>query len=241
MQFDFFHNHETAGRADSIIVGHRTVPVLFVRNNRARRYVLRMRPDASARVTVPRGGSLRAAREFLERNATWIGDQLQRLASRPVRNTAINIGSEILFRGELVKIALNAESGVLTFADQAISGFHAESDVRQMVEQRMRLLATRELPPRVLELARQHQLNVRKITVRAQKSRWGSCSTRGTISLNWRLIQTPPFVSDYIICHELMHLRQMNHSHRFWREVAAVCPDFATAERWLKMQSSMLK
>jgi predicted metal-dependent hydrolase len=97
------------------------------------------------------------------------------------------------------------------------------------------------LPPRVLELAARHGLTVRRITVRSQKSRWGSCSRRGTISLNWRLIQTPAFVSDYICLHEVMHLRQMNHSPGFWREVERACPDYRMAKRWLKEHSGLLR
>jgi hypothetical protein len=77
--------------------------------------------------------------------------------------------------------------------------------------------------------------------VRNQRSRWGSCSRRRTISLNWRLIQTPAFVRDYIILHELMHLREMNHSARFWRQVEIVCPDYRNAEHWLKQHSRMLR
>ena len=80
-------------------------------------------------------------------------------------------------------------------------------------------------------------ISVRRVSVRNQRSRWGSCSRRGTISLNWRLIQTPVFVRDYVILHELAHLRQMNHSARFWREVARLCPDFQIAEAWLKRHS----
>jgi predicted metal-dependent hydrolase len=77
--------------------------------------------------------------------------------------------------------------------------------------------------------------------VRNQKSRWGSCSRRGTISLNWRLIQAPAFVLDYIILHELCHLEHMNHSRRFWRQVEHLYPGFKAAERWLKQHSSLLK
>ena len=89
--------------------------------------------------------------------------------------------------------------------------------------------------------AQQHGLKVQRIVVRNQKSRWGSCSPRGTISLNWRLIQAPEFVSIYMILHELMHLKKMNHSPKFWREVEAVCPSFREAERWLKQHSSLLR
>jgi predicted metal-dependent hydrolase len=101
-------------------------------------------------------------------------------------------------------------------------------------------LAARELPARVLELAAPHHLPVQRVTVRNQRSRWGSCSRRGTISLNWRLVQTPLFVRDYLVLHELAHLREMNHSSRFWSEVERICPDFPEAERWLKQHSGLL-
>jgi predicted metal-dependent hydrolase len=102
-------------------------------------------------------------------------------------------------------------------------------------------LAAAELPPKVVEFAAAHQLKVQRIAIRNQRSRWGSCSRRGTISLNWKLIQAPPFVRDYIILHELMHLRQMNHSARFWRQVEGVCPEYKTAEKWLKQNAGLLK
>ena len=85
-----------------------------------------------------------------------------------------------------------------------------------------------------------HDVTVMRVTVRDQRSRWGSCSRRGAISLNWRLIQLPGPVCDYVILHELMHRRQLNHSAAFWREVKAVCPDHAAAERWLKQHAALL-
>ena len=106
---------------------------------------------------------------------------------------------------------------------------------------RLRTLATRELPLRVMEHAVKHDINVSRVTVRNQKSRWGSCSRRGTVSLNWRLIQTPSFVRDYIILHELAHRRHMNHSNKFWPEVKRVCPDYLLAERWLKQNAKLLR
>lgn len=99
---------------------------------------------------------------------------------------------------------------------------------------RLRERARQELPARCLELAARHGAIVTRVSVRNQRSRWGSCSTSGTIALNWRLIQMPSFVSDYVILHELMHLRQPNHSRAFWREVASVCPEWREAERWLR-------
>ena len=214
----------------------------MVRNPHARRYLLRLRPDGTARVTIPRGGSTEVARQFVERHAAWLERQFQRLQAQPRKPAVWTIGTEILLRGDAVRIeaGFNGESGITRFGGELIRVSNP-ADLRSAIEGHLRQLATRELPPRVLELAIRHGLTVRRITVRSQKSRWGSCSRRGTISLNWRLIQTPAFVSDYICLHELTHLRQMNHSPRFWREMERVCPDYPMAERWLKEHSGLLR
>jgi hypothetical protein len=101
-------------------------------------------------------------------------------------------------------------------------------------------MAAVELPRQTLELAKQHGLPVSRVRVGDQRSRWGSCSSRGTVSLNWRLMLTPAFVREYIIVHELMHLREMNHSKRYWRWVANAFPDFERAERWLREHAYLL-
>jgi predicted metal-dependent hydrolase len=102
-------------------------------------------------------------------------------------------------------------------------------------EQRaMRARARRELPPRLLELAEQVGVQVRKVSVRNQKHRWGSCSPSGLICLNWRLITMPGWVRDYVLYHELMHLKRMDHSPAFWALVAQVCPDYQEARQWLR-------
>jgi len=77
-------------------------------------------------------------------------------------------------------------------------------------------------------------MNVTRVSVRDQRSRWGSCTAAGAISLNWRLVLTPESVRDYIIYHELMHLREMNHSPRFWACVEEVFPRWQEAEAWIK-------
>ena len=95
-------------------------------------------------------------------------------------------------------------------------------------------MATRELSAKTRELAHLHDIAITAVSVRNQRSRWGSCSIRGTIALNWRLIQMPAHVSDYVIVHELAHRRQPNHSPRFWREVETLCPTWRESERWLR-------
>jgi hypothetical protein len=217
--------------------------MLLVRNRRARRYVLRLRPDGSAHVTIPRGGSATEARRFAERNKGWLERELHRLATRSIRPEEWLMGTEILFRGELVRIeaGLNGDGGRIRLGNEIIKVADPAADLRSAIERHLWRLATKELPPRVLEFAAVQHAPVQRITVRNQRSRWGSCSRRGTISLNWRLIQAPPLVRDYIILHELCHLREMNHSTRFWREVERAFPDYRTAERWLKQHSVLLK
>ena len=127
------------------------------------------------------------------------------------------------------------------FADQVVEVPATATDLRAAVEAHLRRLAVAILPSRVFELAARHQLPVRRVSVRDQRSRWGSCSRKGTVSLNWRLVQMPHNVRDYVIWHELMHLREMNHSPRYWREVAAVCPEFQTARRWLREHRDALR
>ena len=244
VQFEFILNR--AGRSpgdECLSVGERRIPVVLIRNPRARRYVLRLRPDGSARVTIPRGGSAEEARRFAERSAGWVERELRRLSSRSSRPKPWLIGTEILFRGALVKIeaGVNGERGWVRLANEVLKVADPAADLRPAIERHLWKLAAKELPLRVLEYAAVHQLPVRRITVRNQRSRWGSCSRQGTISLNWRLIQAPPFVRDYLILHELTHIREMNHSARFWREVERVCPCYETAERWLKHDSSALR
>ena len=228
---------------ESLALNGRRIPLVLIRNPRAHRYVLRLRRDGSARVAIPRGGSVTEARRFVERSGEWLARQLQRLDARPRPPEEWLIGAEILFRGERVKpeACVNGESGSIRFGSEIVKVADPTADLRPAIENHLWRLAAKELPPRVLEYASLHQLPARRITVRNQRSRWGSCSRRGTISLNWRLIQTPAFVRDYILLHELLHLRQMNHSARFWREVSRACPDYEMAERWLKQHSVLLK
>ena len=108
------------------------------------------------------------------------------------------------------------------------------------VDRELRARAAKELPPQLLALAAQHGLAVSRVSIRNQRSRWGSCSPRGHISLNFRLLLMPAEVREYILIHELMHMRQANHSIRFWRLVEAACPRFREAERWLRANGPSL-
>jgi predicted metal-dependent hydrolase len=107
--------------------------------------------------------------------------------------------------------------------------------------QALRARAVRELPARLGELAALHGLQVRRVSIRSQQTRWGSCGRDGHICLNWRLLLMPPPVRDYVLIHELMHLRRMDHSPAFWRLVAEACPGYAEARRWLRQHGPSLR
>ncbi len=180
-----------------------SVPLLFVRHPRARRYVIRVTEDGCIRVTLPRWGSKKEALAFAESERAWIERQRLRVEQERARRAQ-----------EVVD-----DSG------------------REMREAERRVLMTRarrELPARLLELAARHALTVRKVSIRNQKWRWGSCSPTGNICLNWRLVQMPEALRDYVLIHELMHLRRLDHSPRFWKLVAEACPDYRELRRQLQ-------
>ena len=101
--------------------------------------------------------------------------------------------------------------------------------------------AEAELPVRLLKLARQHELQVTHVSIRNQRTRWGSCGRNGHITLNWRLMLMPDWVADYVLVHELMHLRRLDHSPAYWALVAAAYPRFREARQWLRLNAERLR
>jgi predicted metal-dependent hydrolase len=108
-------------------------------------------------------------------------------------------------------------------------------------KKRHRAVARNILPPRLRALAEHHGLALTQISIRDQRSRWGSCSRDGHICLNWRLVLMPDWVRDYVMIHELMHLRRMDHSPKYWKLVAAACPDYERARQWLRTNGRALR
>ena len=118
-----------------------------------------------------------------------------------------------------------------------LSGAGRQHGGATVEERTLRARAKCELPPRLMELAAQHGLTVTRVSVRNQRWRWGSCSRSGHICLNWRLVQMPDAVRDYVMLHELMHLKRMDHSPRFWKLVEKACPDYQAARAYLRAHS----
>jgi len=219
----------TRTRGRVLSVDGQTFPVEVVRRRGARRYVVRVTPDATLRLTVPYGASIAGGLSFVRRQAEWVAGEWQRISRQlaPWR-----IGSSCWFRGRPVEIIVR--DGRVTLGDEDAGAWSAATDIRALVTARLRAVAATELPARCRTLAASVDLDVRRVSVRNQRSRWGACSSRGTVTLNWRLVQVPPAVRDYVIWHELAHLSVPNHSRRFWRRVDELCPAWREHERWLR-------
>ncbi len=233
--------------------------VVFQRSERARGYRLTLKRDGTAVATIPIRGSEREARRFVEQHQEWLQRARERQRHKPRGAEVWTIGTHVLWRGELTEIRVARAAGIEPAALRS-PGFVApavekpqvclaadvfrvaklEGDLRPTLEAHFLRRAKIELPARTWELAAVTGVEVKQVVVRNQRSRWGSCSANGTISLNWRLVQTPEFVRDYIVYHELMHLREMNHSERFWARVEEVCPGWRDAEHWIKRNGSLV-
>ena len=84
-------------------------------------------------------------------------------------------------------------------------------------------------------------LSYNRVCIKDQRTLWGSCSTQGNLNFNWRVVMAPPDVLDYLVIHELAHLREMNHSRSFWREVSSFCPEYQSHRRWLREHSRSMR
>jgi predicted metal-dependent hydrolase len=212
-----------------ILVDGQAFPVEIIRRRGARRYIVRVTPEAIVRITVPYGAPIAGGVAFAERQRDWIAREWAR---RREQNAPWRSGAELWFRGVRVRIEVDGER--VRFATEEAGPLTGDSDLRPLVLAHLRALADTELPARCRELADALGLVVTRVSVRNQRSRWGACSSRKSITLNWRLVQVPVAVRDYIIHHELAHLVVPNHSRRFWREVERLCPDWRASEGWLR-------
>jgi predicted metal-dependent hydrolase len=216
-----------------------TGDVVLERSARARHYRLMLRRDGTAVAIIPARGSEREARRFVEEHRDWLERARVRQVRRPRAAAVWTIGTSILWRGEMTGIR-EAGPGAVCLAADVFRVAPGTGDLRPALEAQFARRARIELPARAWELAAVVRAELRNVTIRNQRSRWGSCSPSGTVSLNWRLLQTPELVRDYIIHHELAHLREMNHSGRFWALVEEAFPAWREAERWIKRNAGLV-
>jgi predicted metal-dependent hydrolase len=226
------------------VVFDRSIYLVRVRRHRqARRYTLRIQAATREVVlTIPPRGTLKEAREFAEKHGGWIAARLGRLpvaapfahgVKVPLRGVPHRIMHYRGVRGTVWTGTDNNGDSLLCVAGNAP---HLDRRIGDF----LRREAKRELEVASLRFANELGVTVKRVVVRDQSSRWGSCSTTGVLSFSWRLILAPGFVLDYLAAHEVAHLLEMNHSPRFWRLVRRLCPEHERAKVWLDVHGSDL-
>jgi hypothetical protein len=208
------------------------------RNAQARRYTLRVQAATREVVlTIPPRGTLKEAKAFAERNGAWIAARLGRLP-QPI---PFADGVEIPVRGAPHRIVHRPDARGTAWIENDM--LCVAGDARHL-PRRIRDFLKREAKRDLEAASRRHAVALalapRRVVIRDQTSRWGSCSSTGVLSYSWRLILAPPFVLDYLAAHEVAHLKEMNHSARFWRLVAQLDPQWQRAKAWLDANGTQL-
>lgn len=208
-------------------------------NPRARRLIVKVHPSTGeVSVTAPSKRALERAVEFARGERDWIARQLARVPSRVV----LAPGMRIPFRGEDHLIVRDPdERGVTVDELKPIIrvGGRAEHAPRR-IHDFLKRRARQDLEARSVELAARIGTKPRRVTVRDTASRWGSCSTTKSLSYSWRLILAPTFVLDYVVAHEVAHLKEMNHGPAFWRLVRELVGDVKRPQTWLRLHGVSL-
>ncbi len=209
-------------------------------SQRARRLTVRVFHTGRVEVVVPSRTSPRAVERFLERHRPWIErkrEEARRRAGPPVPfpppQVALPACEEVwrvhLAGGSGRARLAAATPGLLALAGDANKGQPVRQALRRWLTERAREV----LAPLLAQCARELGLRYERVLIRRQRTRWGSCSTRGTISLNCCLLFQRPAVVRYLMIHELAHTQHMNHSRRFWHCVARYCPEYRSLDREL--------
>lgn len=216
--------------------------VALKRLSTARRFTLRVRAASRDVVlTMPARASLKAAREFAERHAAWIGARLDRLPApvsfepscfAPLRGVDHRIVHCPGARGVVWTAA--SEDGPLL----CVAG--ASAHVPRRVADFLKREARRDLEAATARYCAALGVQRRRVALRDTTSRWGSCSSTGALNFSWRLILAPPLVLDYLAAHEVAHLVHMDHSPAFWRVTRRLFPETDRAEAWLKAHGADL-
>jgi len=207
-------------------------------SRRARRLAVRVYPDARVEVVVPPRARPREVEHFLSAHREWIEAQrAQALRNRPAPEPFPPAEVQLAASGESLRVHVAGGAGRLRIAEAGnllrVSGSFTPASLRAALRRWLLTAARARLEPRLAALARTTGVGYERLSIRRQRSRWGSCSVRGTISLNACLLFQRPEVVDYLIVHELTHVQHMNHSKRFWHAVERNCADWRALDREL--------
>jgi len=198
--------------------------------------------DGKVIVRAPLKASERQIRQFVESKSGWISEKkMQMQEQAPALQKKFTAGERFPYLGQ--EYALSVVPGPragLRFEGGFSLNQNSQAEAALLFEKWYKAAARKVLTERVRFYAQKFGLKYQKIRISSARTRWGSCSSRGTLSFTWRLVMAPLEVVDYVILHELAHLRVKNHSATFWAEVARMMPDFKHQRDWLKKNGRFL-
>jgi predicted metal-dependent hydrolase len=223
-----------------IFVDNQQVALSFRSNTRAKRMILRLSRDAvGVVVTVPKRVSRTQAFAFIEKSIPWISKQLERRTP----TARLGHGATIPLRGIPHEVRSTSSRRGLITIDAAACTINVPGDATHLgrrLQDWLKRLAKADLLQASAKYAEAMGVDFRRISIRDQKSRWGSCSPSGDLSYSWRLVLAPSYVLDYVAAHEVAHRLEMNHGPRFWRLVLKHCPQAREAKQWFKAHGAEL-
>lgn len=224
-----------------INIGARPAPLVVRINRRAKRLILKVDPiSGEIFVTAPTKRAVPEAIAFAKERAEWIAGHLdEKLKARPFLD-----GQQAPFRGKPHLIRRHGgPRAPVRVDDGAAPTIHVGGDdahLNRRLTDWMKRQARRDLTERVDHYCRLLDKKRGAIRIRDARTRWGSCSSDGTLSFSWRLIMAPPAILDYVAAHECAHLIHMDHSPAFWRRLATLGVDARAAENWFKKNGAAL-
>jgi predicted metal-dependent hydrolase len=225
------------------------ISYILKRSSAARLIWLRISPETGLSVTVPSSYNVKKLPEYLLSRSSWIQNNLNKM--HPIRPgdapETSTLPKEFTYLGKHFSLKHNAHSGEFTAValDTENLNFNIRSSFseasRQGIKAWLKTQAAHLIEEKVNIYAGKMQLFPNRIYIKDQKSLWGSCSARKNLSFNWRLIMVPESVMEYVVIHELCHLKEMNHSKIFWKLVDEYCHDWRIHRKWLKEHCYELK
>lgn len=218
-------------------VGEQVLPLVIKRHASAKRICLRYNPTAHAiSLTLPRNTHVGTALDFLDAKSDWLIDTLEEMPAQK----QIKPGVVIPLLGNRIRIKHDARLRGWLLSDEMLLVSGDRADFPERITQALKKIALGEIKSRTEHYASHIGKRINRVTVRDTRSRWGSCSSTGNLSFSWRLVFAPREVMEYVVAHEVAHLRHMNHSHAFWALVEYLCPDYEIAKEWLRLHGKHL-
>ena len=212
-----------------------TVPYILKHSKKAKYLRMQIKNRGELEVILPRGFQITDAEKFLQKKSDWIKKHINQ--RKESRNKFYLLGYEIKVSQ---KYDLFIKRHKISFKNNHLDITSPTGSTENSVmiyEAWLKKLAKKTLTERVRKIASELNFKVGKITIRGQKTRWGSCSTNGNLSFNYNLLRFRKEIIDYVIIHELCHLKEMNHSERFWKLVEGYYPDYKNLRKELKDHS----